>query len=133
MSLAFPGWRGAGRLSTLEVFVSGLTIEAEIGLHPHERGRKQPLVIDITVQLEPASDAVAEPLNHETLNYETLVRAARTLAAKGHVDLVETFATRLAEACMASPRVARVHVRVEKPQAIQDARAAGVEIVATRS
>ena len=115
--------------ASLDIFVRGLAIEAEIGVYPHERGQAQPLVIDLEVALDPVEvEALAE-----TINYETLAAAARNLAATGHIDLVETYAQRLAEACLADPRVTSARVRVEKPQAIQGAAAAGVEIVVRRA
>ena len=60
-------------------------------------------------------------------------RAAKTLAAQGHVDLVETFAWGLARELLGDARVLRARVRVEKPQALApDAQAAGVEVVLAR-
>ena len=115
-------------LSTLIVFVQGLAIEAEIGVYPSERGRAQPLIVDVELELAPGHvGALAE-----TVNYETLAAAARALAAEGHVDLVETYAERLAGACLVHPRARRVRVRVRKPQAIAGAEAAGVEVSAQR-
>ena len=109
----------------LRVFVRALAIEAEIGVYPHERGRRQPLVIDVELDLAPTSvDAI-----RDTVNYETLAQRAQALAAGGHIDLVETFAERLARDCLGDARVQRVRVRIEKPQAIAGAAAAGVEIV----
>ena len=59
--------------------------------------------------------------------------AAQTLAASGHIDLVETFAHRLAEACLKDARVTRARVRIEKPLALAPhAVGAGVEIVVSR-
>jgi dihydroneopterin aldolase len=115
--------------SSLDVFVRGVAVDAEIGVYRHERGRAQPLVVDVEVALDP------QPVHAlgETLNYETLAAAAREVAAAGHVDLVETYAQRLAAACLADPRVLRARVRVEKPQALAGAAAAGVEIVAVRA
>jgi dihydroneopterin aldolase len=113
---------------TLDVFVRGLQLEAEIGVYPHERGQPQPLVVDLEVALDPVHvEALAE-----TINYETLASAARKLAVGGHIDLVETYAQRLAEACLADPRVLSAKVRVQKPQAIAGAAAAGVCIVVRR-
>ncbi len=113
-----------------KVFVQGLKIQAEIGVYPHEVGRVQPLVVDVELDV-PTAGAVKLS---ETLNYETILAAARNIAAQGHIALVETFAERLARACLADPRVSRARVRVEKPLALSpDAVAAGVEIVLARS
>jgi dihydroneopterin aldolase len=109
----------------LNVFVRGLRVEAEIGLHAHEKGRSQPLIIDIEVALNPRPIGGIE----DTLNYEALVARADALATGGHIELVETFAERLASACLDEPGVLRVRVRVDKPLALEGADAAGVEVV----
>jgi dihydroneopterin aldolase len=115
--------------ATTKVFVRGLKVQAEIGVHRHEIGRVQPLVIDVELDVRGAG---AHRLS-ETLNYETVVAAARDVAAGGHIELVETFAERLAHACLADPRVTRARVRVEKPLALApDAIAAGVELTVVR-
>ena len=116
-------------IEDLSVFVEGLVLQAEIGLYEHERGRTQPLSVDIELALAPA---FAHGL-HGTVNYETLAAKARALAASGHIELVETFAERLAADCLDHPRAVRVRVRVRKPEAIVGATAAGVELIASRS
>lgn len=112
-----------------KVFVRGLKVEAWIGVYDHEHGRQQPLVID--VELDVAASH-CEQLG-DTVNYETILQAAQGIAAEGHIDLVETFAERLAQACFDDSRVTRARVRVEKPLALAPhAAAAGVEITAVR-
>ena len=116
------------RIEALSVFVEGLALQAEVGLYPHERGHLQPLLVDVELHLTPAHAAGIDA----TVNYEILAEAARRLTASGHIELVETFAERLAVACLDHPRAVRVQVRVRKPQAITGAEAAGVELVMTR-
>jgi dihydroneopterin aldolase len=115
-------------VSGLTVFMRGLTVEAEIGLYAHERGRRQPLRVEVEATL--GAHAVAGL--SDTLNYELLAANARRVAAEGHIDLVETYVQRLAAACLEHPLVARVRVRVEKPEALQGA-VAGVEMVAEKA
>ena len=116
-------------LAGFKVFVRALRLDTEIGLYPHERGRAQPLFIDIELELAPHT---VEHI-HDTVNYETLASKARELAAEGHVELVETFAQRLVAACLEDPRALSARVRIEKPEALPGAAAAGVEIFAVRS
>ena len=112
-----------------KVFVRGLKVDAWIGVYDHEHGRQQPLVID--VELDVAASHCEEL--GDTVNYETILQAAQAIAAEGHIDLVETFAERLAQACFDDSRVTRARVRVEKPLALAPhAAAAGVEITAVR-
>lgn len=112
----------------LTVLVRGLEVQAAIGVHAHEHGRLQPLVVDVELDLG------AGPINRlsDTLDYEGVARIARELAGGEHIALVETFAERVALACLADPRVHAVKVRVEKPGAIPGAAAAGCEVAYSR-
>ena len=75
-------------LDHLTVFVRGLTVQAAIGIHDHELGRLQPLVVDAELDLTPHHvDRLAD-----TYNYEGVANAAQALVAEGHIGLVETFA-----------------------------------------
>ena len=112
----------------MRVFVRGLKIDAYIGVHAHEKGRAQPLIVEVEIELaDPRVDRLSD-----TIDYETVVEAARAVAASGHVDLVEEYAERLARACLSDPRARRVRVRIDKPQALPGAEAAGCEAVFER-
>ena len=128
--LPFPGADAAPgiRREGLTVFVRGLEVAAGIGVHDHELGRLQRLVIDVRLELAPAAiERLAD-----TINYETVAEAARAIAADGHVGLVETFAERLALACLEDARVRRCTVRIEKPGALDGAAAPGCEVTLAR-
>jgi dihydroneopterin aldolase len=118
-----------GRTTASKIFVTGLKVQAQIGVYRHEIGRVQPLIVDVELDVPTtASDRLSE-----TVNYETILQSAQEIAASGHIDLVETFAHRLANRCLEDIRVTRARVRIEKPLALApDAVAAGVEIVVER-
>lgn len=125
---AFPAPETAPRPEALTVFVRGLTIEAGIGVYDHEHGRLQTLILSVALTLEPH----AVTRLSDTVNYETVAAAARAIAAEGHVGLVETFAQRLALACLEDPRVRRAEVTIDKPGALDGAEAAGCTVAWTR-
>ena len=117
------------RRTSTTIFVRGLSVAARIGVYEHEEGRDQPLVIDADLEIDTDNWSRLS----ETVNYERVGVHARAIAEKGHIGLVETFAHRLALACIAEPKVIRVRIRVEKPLALAPhASAAGVEIILTR-
>ena len=124
---AFPSIN-AVRREGLTVFVRGLTVEAGIGVYDHEQGRLQTLMIDVTLDL---GAHLVEKLS-DTINSETIAQAARDIVAEGHVGLVESFAERLALACLQDTRVRRVTVRVEKPGALEGVIAPGCELTYAR-
>lgn len=116
------------------VFVRDLVLAASIGVHPHEHAAPQRVRINIDVGV---ADDGARPLSRvrvgrdelpRVVDYGKLAAAARAIVAAGHVRLVETLAERIAEACLADPRVHLARIRVEKLDIFADAAAAGVEI-----
>ena len=81
------------KLLASKIFVTGVKVQAEIGVYRHEIGRVQPLIVDVELDAPTgASDRLAD-----TFNYEAILQAAQEVAAGGHIHLVETFAHRLAE------------------------------------
>ena len=125
--LPFPS-TGAPVREALTIFVRGLEVAAGIGVYDHEQGRLQRLVIDVTLELTPAP---IERLS-DTINYETVAEAARTIVAAGHIGLVETFAERLGLAMLDDVRVRRCTVRIEKPGALGGETVPGCELVLAR-
>jgi dihydroneopterin aldolase len=118
----------AVRRTALKVFVRGLRIDAHIGVHAHERGRLQPVIVDVELELD---DRRIEGIA-DTVDYDEVAGWARRTAEVGHLDLVEHYAERLGQACLDDPRVRSVRVRIEKPEALRGAQAAGCEAVFVR-
>ncbi len=108
------------------VKVRELPLLADIGINPDEIGRRQPLVITV----EAALDATHIDQISQTVDYRRLVSEAEALAAE-HIPLIETFAQRLAERCIALPNISRVRVLIDKPFAITRG-TAGVEFTLSR-
>jgi dihydroneopterin aldolase len=116
-----------GREGTRHVFVRDLVLSAHIGVHHHEQGRPQPIRINLDLSVREGRAPIDDELAN-VVSYEDLVDRARAIVAEGHVRLVETLAERIAEMCLADPRVAVARVRVEKLDILPDAESVGVEI-----
>lgn len=116
------------RRERMSVFVRGLRIDARIGVHAHERGRRQPLVVEVELTLGD------QPIEHlsDTVNYDDIVARAQANVDVGHVELVEEYVERLARDFLGHPRVRTVRVRAEKPEAIAGAQAVGCEVILSR-
>ena len=120
--------------ATRRMFVRDLVLEARIGVYAHEHGRTQRVRVNLELTVEdggPANlsrPAVGADDLGRVVDYDTVINAARGIVASGHVQLVETLAERVAEACLNDPRVRVARVMVEKLDAIIDAASVGVEI-----
>jgi dihydroneopterin aldolase len=117
-----------------QMFVRDLVLAASIGVYPHEHAVPQRVRINLDLAIaddDPAQLSRA-PVGRDELarvvDYEELVVRVRQLVAAGHVQLVETLAERIAEACLTDRRVLNARVRVEKLDVFADAAAVGVEI-----
>jgi 7,8-dihydroneopterin aldolase/epimerase/oxygenase len=110
------------------VFVRGLELMAQLGIHPHEKAGPQRIRLDVEllVRDEAAPANVGADDIRRVVDYQRLVELARAVVATGHVLLVETLAERIAAAALADSRVERARVTVEKPDAFPDVAAVGV-------
>jgi dihydroneopterin aldolase len=120
--------------ATRRMFISDLVLAASIGVYSHEHETRQR--VRINVELAVLDDgaqnvsriAIGADELARVVDYEAIVNNIRAITTAGHIQLVETLAERLAEACLADARVRRVRVRVEKLDVFADAAAVGVEI-----
>ncbi len=109
------------------IFLRGLEVRCAIGVHAHERAGTQRVTVDLDLRVTGDGEAIDDSLAR-VVDYERIVDGVRRLAAGQHVNLVETLAERIAEFCLAEPRVRRVRVAVAKPDAFADVAAVGIEI-----
>ena len=118
-------------MTRTRVFIEALELEASIGILDHETTARQPLIVDVTLELEGAPWKTGRL--ETTVDYRDIVLRAQDIIGRGHIRLVEDFAEDLAAACLELPHVGTVTVRAVKPDAVAEARAAGVEITRLRN
>ena len=118
--------------SVRHVFVRDLVVQAEIGVHRHEKRRRQPVRININLTVEESSQPLDDQVGN-VVDYETLVEGVRAVIEAGHINLVETLAEQIAGLALLDNRVLSARVRVEKLQVMKDAESVGVEIERRRS
>lgn len=112
------------------VFIRNLLVQAEIGIHSHERGKTQAVRLNVDLLVD--DNPVIEDKLETVVDYGAITKRIRTLIASGHVNLAETLAERIAALCFEDARVKRARVMVEKLEALAGAEAAGVEIERAR-
>jgi 7,8-dihydroneopterin aldolase/epimerase/oxygenase len=118
--------------STYRIVVRGLVVSCSIGIYAHERQRPQRVRISVELDVvDPGSFATDDFAT--VLNYEFVVEGVKRLLAKGHVDLVETLAERVAALCLQDPRATRAAVTVEKLDIYPQSEGVGVSIVRGRA
>jgi dihydroneopterin aldolase len=107
--------------------VRGLVVQAAIGVHAHEHGGTQRLILDIDAAVDPPRDPMADDVR-QVVSYERFVDAAKALAAGPRVVLLEYFAERLAATILVNRRVRALRLQVLKPDIYDECEAVGVAI-----
>lgn len=117
-------------LKITHVFIRNLELLAHIGVYGHEQGKPQPVRINVDLGVR-ESGALDDKLEH-VVNYEAVMTKIHAIVARGHINLAETLAERIAEAAFEDTRVLSARVRVEKLHALPGAESGGVEIERVR-
>jgi dihydroneopterin aldolase len=86
---------------------------ADIGVYHHEIGRPQPLILHVVLAVTPPERDSVE----DVFDYVRIKRIAEALSRE-RIVLIETFARRVAEACLDHQLVLGAVVTVEKPQGV---------------
>lgn len=114
-----------------QIHIKDLLLRGIIGINPDERVKKQDILINMVlfadVRRAAASDDIADAVDYKTI----------TKRIVDHVEassdfLVEKLVSDIARIVVTEFGVARVRVRVEKPNALRFARSVGIEIERTQ-
>lgn len=103
-----------------------------IGLFDHERTSRQPVSIDIELNIAPLGSG-EDPSPRNIVRYDHICTAISEHIEGRHIDLVETLAEDVARICLSYARSLSVHVTVLKPEAVREAGAVGVSIHRSQS
>ena len=110
------GEEPAGAGSTDRIVLRGLHGHGRHGVYDAERATGQTFVVDVELVLDlrpaAASDDVAD-----TVHYGELAERVVAVVEGEPVALLETLAQRVADLCLADPRVVETRVTVHKPEA----------------
>jgi dihydroneopterin aldolase len=96
--------------------LTGLRIRGTHGVFEHERRDGQDFVVDVELETDTRTAAGSDDLS-DTIDYGTLAQRIAEIVGGDPVNLLETLAERIAEACLADDRVSVAIVEVHKPQA----------------
>jgi 7,8-dihydroneopterin aldolase/epimerase/oxygenase len=117
--------RGPAREIGDSIFVRDFVVDCNVGVYAEEQGVTQKVAFTVEARLAPHVHSVNDKIN-EVPSYADIIDAIVALARGGHINLVETFAERIAAGCLADPMIVAVRVRLEK---LERGPLRGVEII----
>ncbi len=110
-----------------KIFVKNFSLEMFIGIYEQERAAKQTVIVNVEALLRKNVSLEQDDIT-EVVSYEDIVKAIPEIAEKCHINLLETFAEKIAAFCLQDQRIENVIIRVEKPNIFAAAESVGVEI-----
>jgi len=114
------------------VFLQNYVREIEIGAYAEEFGQTQRVRFDLVLEVTRNTAHIDDHVGR-VLNYDDLVAAIDDLIAGPRINLLETFAERLAQALLVDPRARRVHIRMQKLDRLEGGASLGCEITRVRT
>ncbi|MGH6829903.1 MAG: dihydroneopterin aldolase, partial [Methylocella sp.] len=111
------------------IFVHDLVLPCAIGAYDFERVQNQNVRFNIDVEVR--RDERQFDDMRGVFSYDVIIDAIKIILGRGHVDLIETLASGIADEILRYPCVLRVCVRVEKLDVVRGT--VGVEIKRERA
>ena len=113
------------------VFIKDLIIEEIIGIHKHEKIRKQKIKFNIVLNIN-QSHIPDEKDIKSIVDYEKITNKLENLTRSKKYNFLESLAEDSFKEIFEDMRINSVTIKIEKPQAIKNAGSVGVEVFKTR-
>lgn len=110
-----------------QIQIKDLLLRGLVGINPDEQEKEQDILINLTLYTDLTVPAQTDRIE-DALNYRTLTKQIIRLVEENRFLLVEKLAADIAGLCLATERVTRAVVTVEKPGALRFARSVGVTL-----
>lgn len=95
------------------IFVRDFVVDCHIGVYAEEKGVTQKISFTVEAYLSPDVKSLVDDIA-EVPSYADIIDGIVAISRQGHIELVETFAERLAVHCLKEQRIVSVRIRLEK-------------------
>ena len=114
------------------VFIKDFIIEEIIGVHQHEKIKKQKIKFNIVLNVNQSSIPDEKDIN-SIVDYEKIINKLKNLTKRKKYNFLESLAEDSFEEIFEDSRINSVKIKIEKPDAIKNAGSVGVEVYKSRS
>ena len=114
------------------VFIKDFIIQETIGIHEHEKMKKQKIKFNIVVNVN--QNTVPDEKDIKSIvDYEKITNKLENLAKNKKYNFLESLAEDSFKEIFEDKRINSVKIKIEKPDAIKNADSVGVEVLKNRS
>ncbi len=116
---------------TRTVFIKNLILKEIIGIHAHEKMNKQKIIFNIALDIN--QNTIPDENNKKSIvNYEKISKRLENLTKKRKYNFLESLAEDSFKEIFKDKRINSIKIKIEKPEAIENAGSVGVEVFKTR-
>jgi len=113
------------------VFIKDFIIEEIIGIHEHEKIKKQKIKFNVVLDIDQHT-IPNEKNKNSIVNYEKITNKLEKLVKNKKYNFLESLAEDSFEEIFKDKRINSVEIKIEKPDAIKSADSVGVEVFKNR-
>ncbi len=114
-----------------KIFIRNLRLEMSVGIYDHEKENVQPVIVNITIEVESNTDKKLHGID-DVISYEEIINSVTILSKSKHYDLLEEFAEDISNICLKDKRCISVKIATDKPDIIKNCNTVGIEIIRSR-
>jgi len=113
------------------VFIKDFIIEEMIGFYKHEKEKKQKIIFNIVLDIDQNSLPDEKDIK-SIVDYEKITNKLESLTKSKKYNFLESLAEDSFKEIFEDKRINSIKIKIEKPEAIKNARSVGVEVFKTR-
>ena len=113
------------------VFIKDFVIEEIIGIHQHEKIKKQKIKFNIVLDINQSSIPDEKDIK-SIVDYEKITKKIESLTKSKKYNFLESLAEDSFKEIFEDKRINSVTIKIEKPEAIKNTESVGVEVFKSR-
>lgn len=110
-----------------KIIIQGLQLHSLIGVYDWERLKKQPLLVDVELDLDLSKAAKSDDVK-DTIDYAELASVLEEIAGKCEYQLLEALADKMIQELHNRYPTSRVTLSVTKPDILSNAKSVSVQL-----
>ncbi len=112
------------------VLINDLNLDVQFGFYDHEKVKKQKLIFNLKLFINP--NKYNDKDLKEIVDYDKIILIIKNIL-KNQINFLETLADKILKEIFQDNRIYKIHIKIEKPDAVKECISVGYEITKKRN